>query len=101
MEMCVGCYPRINHRKLAICSGLWSLFAASSIMAFSMTVLIIPYDRWLSVYRDMNANTLTDFSSPSARQFTYHFAWTARSVFFASCVTLITAHILILAAGAR
>ena len=101
MEMCVGCYPRINHRKLAICSGLWSLFAASSIMAFSMTVLIIPYNRWLSVYRDLNADSLTDFGLVSSRLFTYHFAWTSRGSVFGCILTILTSHIVILAAGAR
>ena len=99
--MCFDWYERLTHRNLTLGIGLWSLFSTSIVTSYSLAILVIPYDRWLSVYRDMNANTLTDFSSPSARQFTYHFAWTARSVFFASCVTLITAHILILAAGAR
>ena len=78
--MCFEYTRRMSFRKLTFATGICVVLNSTIIMSYSLTILTLPMDRWESVYHDLRADRITDFSVPSSRLFTYLFAWTARGV---------------------
>ena len=67
----------------------------SFLVAYYSSYLLVPHNRWVSVYRDFHACFITDYSKAVEKTLTYKLEWGIRTMITLAAVHLLVDHTLI------